>query len=33
MTMAVVDLLVDHSNIILIHGESYRRKRARRSAV
>jgi DNA replication protein DnaC len=28
-----VDRLVDHSTLIQINGESYRRKRARRSAV
>ncbi len=32
MTVAAVDQLVDHSTIIQIHGESYRRKRARRLA-
>ena len=32
MTVAAVDRLVDHSTIVQIHGESYRRKRARRSA-
>jgi hypothetical protein len=32
MAVAAVDRLVDHSTIIQIHGESYRRKRARRSA-
>ncbi len=32
MTVAAVDRLVDHSTIIQINGESYRRKRARRSA-
>jgi hypothetical protein len=30
MTVAAVDRLVDHSTIIQINGESYRRKRARR---
>lgn len=33
MTVAAVDRLVDHSTIVQIHGESYRRKRARRSAL
>jgi len=33
MTVAAVDRLVDHSTLIQINGESYRRKRARRSAV
>ena len=33
MTVAAVDRLVDHSTIIQINGESYRRKRTRRSAV
>jgi DNA replication protein DnaC len=28
MTVAAVDRLVDHSTIIQINGESYRRKRA-----
>ena len=32
MTVAAVDRLVDHSTIIQINGESYRRKRARRLA-
>lgn len=32
MTVAAVDRLVDHSTIVQISGESYRRKRARRSA-
>ncbi len=32
MTVAAVDRLVDHSTIIQINGESYRRKRARRFA-
>jgi len=32
-TVAAVDRLVDHSTIIQINGESYRRKRARRLAV
>jgi DNA replication protein DnaC len=32
MTVAAVDRLVDHSTIIQINGESYRRKRARRTA-
>ena len=32
MTVAAVDRLVDHSTIIQIKGESYRRKRARRLA-
>ena len=32
MTLAAVDRLVDHSTIIQINGESYRRKRARRLA-
>ena len=32
MTVAAVDRLVDHSTIIQINGDSYRRKRARRSA-
>ncbi len=31
MTVAAVDRLVDHSAIVQISGESYRRKRARRS--
>ena len=31
MTVAAVDRLVDHSTIVQISGESYRRKRARRS--
>ncbi|WP_457767916.1 IS21-like element helper ATPase IstB [Cyanobium sp. ULC084] len=31
MTVAAVDRLVDHSTIIQINGESYRRKRARRT--
>ena len=30
MTVAAVDRLVDHSTIIQINGESYRRRRARR---
>jgi hypothetical protein len=30
MTVAAVDRLVDHSTLIQINGESYRRKRARR---
>jgi len=30
MTVAAVDRLVDHSTIIQINSESYRRKRARR---
>jgi DNA replication protein DnaC len=30
MSVAAVDRLVDHSTIIQINGESYRRKRARR---
>ena len=32
MTVAAVDWLVDHSTIIQINDESYRRKRARRLA-
>ena len=32
MTVAAVDRLVDHSTIVQISGESYRRKRARRLA-
>ena len=32
MTVPAVDRLVDHSRIIQINGESYRRKRARLSA-
>ncbi len=32
MTVAAVDRLMDHSTIVQISGESYRRKRARRSA-
>jgi DNA replication protein DnaC len=32
MTVAAVDRLVDHSTIIQINGDSYRRKRARRLA-
>ena len=32
MTVAAVERLVDHSTIIQINGESYRRKRARRLA-
>ena len=32
MTVAAVDRLVDHSRIIQINGDSYRRKRARLSA-
>ena len=31
MTVAAVDRLVDHSTIIQINGESYRRRRARRA--
>lgn len=30
MTVAAVDRLVDHSTLIQINGESYRRRRARR---
>jgi hypothetical protein len=33
MTVAAVDQLVDHSTIVQISGESYRRKRARRSVL